>query len=54
MDSLSCVESPGQKYQSISHALPCGALALLTCDSWGIVAVFINQGKCLRLVDHIA
>ena len=48
------MEGPGQKYWSISHALPCGVLALLTCDSQRIVAVFMNKGKWLRPVDLMA
>lgn len=47
------MEGPGRKYWSISHALPCGVPALLTCDSQPIVAVFMNKGKRLRPVDHM-
>ena len=48
------MERPGQKYWSISYALPCGAPALFTCNFQGIVAVFINKGKPLRPVGHVA
>lgn len=48
------MESPGQKYWTVSHALTCGAPALFTCDFRGIAAVFINKGTPLRPEDRVA
>lgn len=40
------MESPGQKYWSISHTLPCG-VPVLSCDFQGIVAVLLIKANIL-------